>query len=160
MLVDEINKLDLEIKVWFFEIIKEVQYIEKNLASVIATTFFKTNDITDIKLLERKSEEVLKSIQNKTLGQIIAYSQDYKVFTDSKKYKTLQEILSFRNDLVHSYFKKNNYDLNLEKANREFFKDILFDLKSKSDLINEFNNDLCIICEKNRKDVLRILKRK
>lgn len=160
MLVDEINKLDLEIKVWFFEIIKEVQYIEKNLANAIATTFFKTNKLDNIKLLEKKSDEILKSIQNKTLGQIIAYAQDYKVFNDLKRYKMLQEILSFRNELVHNYFKKNNYDINMEKANRDFFKDILFELKCKSDLINEFNNWLCLVCQKNRKDVIKIIKSK
>ena len=101
------------------EIIKTVQYIEWNL-------------------LTKLKEDTLEDI---TLGQIIVEVEEAHISQLAVRDDELREILKKRNDLVHKYFKRKDFETN--HLNEQFLEGELEYLKNFLAQVTRFNDWLC-----------------
>ncbi len=98
------------------ELIKLVQYIEYNLVEAtrlrrILLVFDKVNRVSDSVFHKAKKEadELGLQLANKTMGQIITTVKKYNVI-DNDKVDILEDVLRKRNDLIHHYFKRKDFE--------------------------------------------------
>ena len=99
------------------ETIKTVQYIEYNL-------------------LERLGCD---PHDEKTLGQIVGLVEKAKILS-ARNLTELKKILETRNDLVHHFFKRLNFEE--QSKNQKFLLDQLRFLEKFSNRVNNFNNHI------------------
>lgn len=146
----------------YFNILKNVQHIERNLAKVIACKELLDNkDKTNIsKRLLKKGDEVYNSLMKKTLGEIIASAMDYKVFKRKNDYIILQNLLEYRNYLVHEFFKENNIDKEISDKNIQILNTIMLKLKEEYEKSYEINVYLINTFNEIREDILMFLRNK
>ena len=127
--MDEIYKL-------LGRILKTVQYIEWNLSLLVAKT--KGNpEITDENYLFR-------SMQEMTLGEIVSKARKTEIFSKDTLDK-LENILNERNYLVHQFFKRTDFqdEINDEEEKAYAIKRLTEDLSS----FKEFNEWLSNVTE-------------
>lgn len=156
----ETNLILTNIKEVYFDIIKEIQYLERNLSKVIACKKALANNesITSEKLL-KSGEDLYESLKNKTLGVIIASAIDHKIFKRKTDYIILQEVLEYRNYLVHEFFKDNDFEKELKDNNHPILLMILKSLKGKHITSWEINDYLVKIFNDLREEVLLKIKK-
>jgi len=100
-------------------IIKAVEYIEYNL-------------------LDRMGHN---TFENMTLGEITAMARRHNILHDDFEEQRLQDILNKRNDLIHQYFKRKDFEANAH--NVPFLQHELNYLQSFYQEVSDFNNWLC-----------------
>ncbi len=131
------------------KLMKTVQYIEYNLVKAIRfktilSIFDKTNSVPN-KIFEEAENEakILKNqLSNKTMGQVINIIKKTKLLI-SDKLIVLEDILRKRNDLVHHYFKRKDFEKN--EDNIPFIQNEFNYLKNfnvQSENLNDFLCDL------------------
>ena len=133
----ECKEVLIKIKETLGEILIDTQYLEYNLSLCIyyqnILNAFTSQKISYKEFLINKedADKIYYKVKSSPLGIIIKLASEANIFThDKKAYETLQQILEKRNELVHTYFKNNDY---YKKQN-----DLLF-LKSKLIYLNDFS---------------------
>ena len=122
----ECKEVLIKIKETLGEILIDTQYLEYNLSLCIYY-----QNILNAFTSQNISYKIYDKVKSSPLGIIIKLASEANIFThDKKAYETLQQILEKRNELVHTYFKNNDY---YKKQN-----DLLF-LKSKLIYLNDFS---------------------
>jgi len=97
------------------QIIQTIQYIEWNLCN----------------------ELNIDPYEDMTLGQIIGQIEKAKIIDDTKL-QELKKICEKRNNLIHMFFKENDFEKHSD--NREFLKNKLGYTKNFAEQLNNFNN--------------------
>lgn len=142
-------------------IIKHCQYIENNLSISCAYRRIlkifdnkKTAYIDEFDKALKKADEILDILKISSLGRIIQIVKDYDVFDDFEMIDRLEKILIIRNDLIHQYFKDNNFEQNrhndsfIEKE-KSYLKNILLEVRG-------FNDDMGDVLERLKNECMRI----
>lgn len=126
-----------------------VQYIEYNLVEVarlrrILSIFDNKSSVPNKVFEEAESdaEDLREQLSNKTMGTVIKTIKKYDVLNDSQTLE-LEEILRKRNDLVHHFFKENDFE---EQASNYLFminrKGYLGNFLTQAEKFNSFLVDL------------------
>ncbi len=139
---NECQEILKEIKETLGEVLIDTQYLEYNLSQCIyyqeLLKIFNKEKISysDFLLNKEDADKIYKKIKSSPLGVIIKLASDANIFTDDKNaYLSLQQILELRNELIHSFFKTNDFyakqdDLIFLKAKLIYIKDFsLLELK-------------------------------
>lgn len=127
------------------ELIKIVQYIEYNLAELmeylkLLKLLHRNINVSTEKLLEAKQEakKFREKLIRRTLGNISKYIEEYNVIPE-EQLDELKYILNKRNDLIHQYFKRKDFEKHSE--NYGFLiteKNYLDNFYRKSKKLNDF----------------------
>jgi len=128
-------------------LLKTVQYIEYNLVEAVRlrrvlSLFDKVNYVPNeiFDKAEEEAESISDKLSNSTLGVVLSNVKKYKVISEDRL-EELSDILKKRNDLVHHYFKRKDFEKNSE--NHTFLKNESNYLKNFMNNANEFNDFLC-----------------
>ena len=128
-------------------LLKIVQYIEYNLVEAVRlrrvlSLFDNVNSVPNEVFIKAKEEadSLSDKLSNSTLGVVLSIVKKYKVISEDKL-EELSEILRKRNDLVHHYFKRKDFEKHSE--NYPFLKNESNYLKNFMNTADEFNDFLC-----------------
>lgn len=128
------------------EIVEISQVIEYNLALTIKyneyINFYKSKKNNDVETFEKEVGSLHKEMSTFTLGQLIHKVKEVDIFTSASIDK-LFKLLSFRNELVHNYFKVNNFSI-LERFSTQYRK-IIENLSENLTNMQMINKKLCEI---------------
>lgn len=129
------------------KLMKTVQYIEYNLVELIKlkkilSVFDETDSVPNkvFEKAENEADELSKQLGNKTLGQVINIVKKSNIVS-SKKLSELEDILRKRNDLVHHYFKRKDFEKH--EDNNPFIENEYNYLKNFNFQSDGFNDFLC-----------------
>ena len=133
------------------EIIKIVQYIEYNLAELIEykqiLNLFESKSTVSNEVFERtekKAKKLREKLSTSTLGNVIGFVKKYNIFS-LNELKNLEDILGKRNDLVHQYFKRKDFEK--QSDNVRFIQIEANYLKNFLRKADSFNDNLCELLE-------------
>ena len=136
------------------EIIENAQYLEHNLALMIVyheilKPFDKRKSVpaNEFDKIEKKAWEIQDELINATLGQVLSKVRQVTMLTIAD-IKCLEKVLKQRNDIVHSYFKRHNFNKN--GNNQQFINNRLNELDAITKEINRVNTATCEIIKKQR----------
>jgi len=97
-------------------LVQLVQYIEYNLVEIvrlrrILSVFDHKNSVPNqvFEQAESEAEELRESLSDKTLGAVIKTVKKYNALNDNQL-EELEKILRKRNNLVHHFFKENDFE--------------------------------------------------
>ena len=145
------------------EIVETSQVIEYNLALIIKYSEFiskmKTGGKKSLNMIgnfEKEVEAMHKEISNFTLGQIIKKVRDLDIFNATSVDK-LYKLLNFRNNLVHRFFKDNDFN-QIERFGKEY-GEIVHNLYGKLHSMQEVNFKLCDIINGQQIEFSNLLKK-
>ncbi|PAT01053.1 hypothetical protein CI105_08540 [Candidatus Izimaplasma bacterium ZiA1] len=130
-------------------LIQIVQYIEYNLVEVarlrrILTIFDNKSSVPNkvFEQAESEADDLREKLSNKTMGTVIKTIKNFYVLNASQT-EELEEILGKRNDLVHHFFKENDFE---EQAKNYSFminrKGYLGNFLTQAEKYNSFLVDL------------------
>lgn len=129
------------------KIVKTVQYIEYNLVESIRlksilSIFEKTSTVPNeiFEAAEKEAKDLCSQLGNKTFGQVVTIVKKSEVLELSRLIE-LEEILKKRNDLVHHYFKRKDFEKHEE--NIPFIQNEFNYLRKFNLQANIFNDFLC-----------------
>ncbi|MBQ8749976.1 MAG: hypothetical protein IJZ29_06035 [Clostridia bacterium] len=131
------------------EIIEVSQVIEYNLVLVIKYSeyikkFKGKGNIThkDFMLFEKEVQKMHNGLLSSTLGQIINKVKEIDIF-NSESIEKLFSLLKTRNDLVHKFFKDNNFN-EIERFSNKY-NQIVASLGAVLKNMQDINAKLCDI---------------
>jgi energy-converting hydrogenase A subunit M len=120
------------------ELMETCQYIEHNLAVIICYKVYAGND-------ESKVDALFEKMSTSTLGQVMKIVRDSDEFA-ADTIQEMQGILADRNEIVHQFFKKN--DFNKHYKNAGFIENKRRYLANRLREMNEMNAWLCTLIKK------------
>ena len=132
----------------YFEIgriIKIAQYIEYNLAELIEKLkllrlLHANINVPSDKLnqVRQEAKDFREKLVRRTLGNIIKYIEDFEVIP-KEQIDELRYVLDVRNDLIHQYFKRKDFEKHSE--NYEFLiieKNFLTKFYNRANRLNDY----------------------